>query len=98
MRRGELRVSTHQWHNKVHCMKGCVANSMLWPCGLGCHMLGPSHIACLGTTLSTTTCFERDHTEAQRLAHTGQVRMTAQKPPATYQVLLLTVIWYCCFF
>ena len=51
MRRGELRVNACRRHEKFHCTKSQVANSMLWPCGLGCQLLGPCHSICLGTNL-----------------------------------------------
>ena len=31
--------------------KGCMANSMLWRCGLGYQLLGLCHYACLGNNL-----------------------------------------------
>ena len=71
------------------------SNSTFQPCGIGCHILGPCHIACLSTTLSTTTCFEWDYTKAQRLARAGQLRMTAQNPLATGLFLSYT---YCIYF
>ena len=52
MQRGELRVKhMPTGMTKFIMYKGCVANSMLRPCGLGCHMLGLRHTACLGTNL-----------------------------------------------
>ena len=49
--RGEPRVSACQRHNEIHHTKGRMANIMLWPCGLGCYMLGLHSTTCLGTNL-----------------------------------------------
>ena len=51
MRRGEPRVKRMPiaWRSLLY--EGCVAISMLRPCGLGCHMLGSCHTAYLGTNL-----------------------------------------------
>ena len=35
----------------VNCTKGRMANSMLWPCGLSCQLLGLHHNACLSNKL-----------------------------------------------
>ena len=49
---GGTKSEHTQWHDEVHCTEGCMANSTLQPCGLGCHMLGPRHTTCLGTNLT----------------------------------------------
>ena len=51
MRRGEPRAKRTPTALRSSSYEGCVASSMLRPCGLGCHMLGPRRTACLGTTL-----------------------------------------------
>ena len=89
MRRGELRVSARQWHDKVHCTKGHMANSMLQPCGLGCHMLGACRTTCLGhKPHPQPPALARSH-RAQHLDHAGQVRITAQNPLAIYCISYL---------
>ena len=48
MWRGELRVKHTPMAWQSSSYKGCMAISTLWPCGLGCHMLGLCHTTCLG--------------------------------------------------
>ena len=62
--------------------EGCVAISMLQPYGLGCHILGLCHTACLGTNLIRNHMLQMRSHHTQHLACTGRVRMTAQNPPA----------------
>ena len=60
-----------------------MANTMLRPCGLGCQLLGPRYSACLGHKPHPQPPASMRPHHAQSFAHTGQVRMTAQNPPAT---------------
>ena len=83
MRRGEPRVSAHRRYNEVHRIKGHMANSTHWPCGLGCQLLGPCYFTCLGTNLVHDHLLWVRTLHAQHLSHAGQERMTAQNPPAT---------------
>ena len=95
MQRGELRVKRMPtaWRSSLY--KGCMAISMLWPCGLGCHMLGLHHTACLGTNLIRNHMLQTRSCHAQHLAHTGQVRMTTQNPPATCIICNQHLIYTC---
>ena len=84
MRRGEPTVkhTPTAWWSSLY--EGCMAISTLWPCGLGCHMLGLHSTACLGTNLIHNHMLQTKSYHAQHLARTGQVRMTAQNLPATW--------------
>ena len=83
-RRGEPRVKRMltAWRSSLY--EGCIAISMLQPCGLGCHMLGSCCTTCLGTNLICNHTLQMRSRRAQCLAQAGQVRMTAQNPPVTY--------------
>ena len=67
----------------IHYTKGCMANSILQPCGLGCQLLGPRCCTCLGTKLNRNyLLWVRPH-EAQHFFRTGWERTIAQNPSAT---------------
>ena len=71
--RGDPRVKRRlmAWRSSLY--EGCVTISTLRPCGLGCHMLGQRHTACLDTNLICNHMFRtRPHrSPAPRLRRTG---------------------------
>ena len=59
----------------AYITKGHVQDSMFWPCGLGCQLLGPCHYACSGKNIRHKYLLRVGSHTAQILFYAGWERV-----------------------